>query len=135
MPLLRIQFSASSDGSSPDTLGVNPVEIDFMDSKDIEYQNIIDGGIARQESFFDNRARRLIWRNIPTNNTTFTAQLATLMTYENKIRYVNLRDLNSSIKHIVTTWRKFRVSNIEIKLASGGRLKYETVEMVLLPVN
>ena len=135
--MIRVKFSNNSDGSSAYTCAINPFSADLQDSYSQDYKEVLDGASIIQKQAVDTRPRRLIWNKFKKSHTAFQQQLGTLCRYLGSIKYVNFGSMDYR-KHISTSWNKFRIADIIIKVqdaSNTGAVKYDSVEVILLPTN
>lgn len=134
--MLRIQFSSSASGPASKTLLVNPSQFDSEDSNPIAEFPTIQGPIIYQKKTFDNRPRTLRWTGFPVSNTAMDDVVTYCKSIEGQVRYINFRDIDSMSERWPNfqTWNKTRVVDIRIVYRPGGALKYDTVEVIIIPI-
>jgi len=131
MPITRVRFSDSSDGSSPYTVILNPGRMELNEGVRYSMLQTLDGSSVKQTAVFDARPMSLYWSSIPDNFIGFTGMLATLESYIDSQKYVNFGDADYRVSP-AATWLLTRVADVKISIPKGGRIKYN-VELVLLP--
>jgi len=136
MTLNRMQLSSSSGGSPVNyTFASNPREYDPKDEAYVSSLQVLHGSAIYQKRSWDDRPRILKW----TSNEVTSSYISGLVTYfrsiEGQIRYFNFRDLDSINYRWPSSsaWKKARVVNVRTNPREGGSLKYEYVEIWIVP--
>lgn len=128
--MLRVQFSSSSDGSSPWTVLLNPIDMDLVDSDDYILFTPLDGSPIKDKKYFDSRPKQMIWRRLPDNLAGIGTFISTLKSYEGQTKYVNFNDIDYRTSG--TGWNKFIVDRADVSIDEGGQKMY-TIEVYLIP--
>ena len=134
MPL-RIQVSSSDSGPSNFNFGVNPSFMDAADEANIAKFPVLHGSDVHQSKAFDSRPRIMRWEGFPTSNTDMNGIVDYFRSIEGQIRYFNFQDLDEINQRwpSLVVWNKARIITIKIKYRKGGKLKYDSVELVIEP--
>lgn len=133
----NIQVSASSDGSSPYTFAINPMDADFQDGSDIVSVPTLHGSMVWHESTWDGRPRTLSWRRVgavASVEPSIASQYSTMEGWIGSIKYFNFNDLSSVVSWPVdNTWKRARVINLVGQLEPETSLRYSKLELIIQP--
>ena len=99
---------------------INPTEIDPLDSDDAEWYGGLNTG-GRYKQFFDNRERKMVWRNLPA----YDGYVAMVHYLENWVGldYVHLDLGNSIVPGLYATgadWKRVSLTRIEVGDIDGS---------------
>jgi len=137
----RIEVSSAYTGPANYTLPVNPYTFDAVDSEDITAVEVLHGAASHQKAYFDDRPRILIWPAYEMSQTSISSVVTYFRSIKGKTRYFNFKDIASMNLNWPTTavstansdWKYGRVLNLSIKHRSGGKLRYDTIELSVQP--
>ena len=135
-------MSATSIGTSPYTLPLNPYAWEAAGGTDKVRVNILHGNAAYQERYWDSRERKLIWSGVYASasydTTGFTDQYDTMANWVGDYKYfyfASMDDMNDSWP-VSNQWKKARVVDIIPMYAPADRSgipMYERVELIIAP--
>ena len=128
--MLRVQFSDSSNGVSPWTVLLNPIDMNLIDSDDYNLFNPLDGSPIKDKKYFDSRPKQLFWTRLPDNLNGIGTFISTLKSYEGQTKYVNFNDIDYRTSG--TGWNKFIVDRADVSIEEGGQIKYN-ITLYLIP--
>jgi len=123
MSLTRIAFNTTSSYSGAYYLILNPSMIELNDSQDYSTFELIDGGLVKQRSYFDDRLIVLRWSKIPKTFSGFSGMLSTLQGYVDSKKYVNFGTADYRVT-TTTSWIYVRVLDLKVSVESGGTIRY-----------
>lgn len=135
----RIQSTTNPSGAAPYTFPYDPTSYDSQDSQNANQVELLHGSMAWQRKAWDSRPRTMLWRLIGATSTVDgigRSQMADYMrAWPGQIRYFNFQNLNRINHGWPTTdvWKKARVVDLIKVVRPGGELRYETLELVLVP--
>jgi hypothetical protein len=124
---------ASVSGTSVYEFYVNPSEYDSQDDYNISKIDILHGTSIFQRPPYDSRPRTLKWTN--QDVSTIATMIAAFKARIGKTYYINFQDI-STLNNFwpnFTTWNKCVIVDLKTKVKKGGRLTYDSVELVLAP--
>ncbi len=129
----KIQFSAFVGGGSPYTLSYNPNELVLNQGGDYSEFEVLDDAPVTQRWAYDGRERRMSWPGgLPVGHETMTAQVAVLRGYIGLIRYINFGDV--AFGELTSgTFYKHRIIDLLENIRTGGKLKWESIVLIMRP--
>jgi hypothetical protein len=130
MSLTRIALNTTASYSGAYYLTLNPSVLELNDSQDYSTFELIDGGLVKQKSYFDDRLIILRWFRIPKDFSGFSSMLSTLQGYIDSKKYINFGTADYRVS-ISSAWIYVRVLDLKVSIESGGSLRYN-VELHLV---
>ena len=142
----RIQFASTAGGANVYELSINPVRVDaaeILKSVIVRSDPTVDGEAITFTPYFDSRRSKLIWRRMPADDSTvgtiFDTQVGELETMVfpgsasqcdgDGYTYMRFQDIADAFG-IYTTYTKIKIISVDKVLSPGGKLVYDTVEVV-----
>jgi len=129
----RVKFADDNTGSTNlYTVTLNPTTLSVPQAMKSELKNsvqTVDGESIVFEPYFDARRCQLIWQNIPTDFTGFSAQIQELDSYVGNSKYIDLGDIGD-VLYVFDDWTYIKVVSLDKELKEGGRLVYSKVVLV-----
>lgn len=135
----RILVSSSNTGPWNYTFPINPYIYNAADKADISKVDVLHGPDISQGSYFDSRPRVLTWMGFEVGYANMDEIVDYFRSIEGEIRWFDFQDLDPINDRWDTTylssasWKKARVISLDIKYAKGGKLKYEKVDLTIIP--
>lgn len=135
----RIQVSTNASGTGDlFTFPINPQDVDLQDSYDIVGIDTLDGSKVYQQSVFDSRPRKLIWKGVSGHSgasLNVEAMVASVRSWIGEVRYFNFRDLNiiNATWPVANNWKKCRVVDLKGKMKEQSYYVYSSLELTIQP--
>lgn len=129
----RIRFSDQAvDGHASEyIIPLNPSQLQLNESSNHAIMETLDGGSVKQSKSFDARPITMTWTKIPSDWPGLSTMLSTIKGYINSNKYVNFKTIDYRVDPS-SLWVWVRVSDVQVDVARGGKLKY-TIIITLLP--
>lgn len=137
----RLQVSSAYTGPANFICAVNPYEFDPQDSSQYSAVEVLHGAPSYQVSYFDNRVRTLTWPAYELSSNNITNLVTYFRSIKGEVRYFDFQDISSLNNSWPTTavstansdWKYARIIDLDIKYKPGGKLRYESLNLILQP--
>jgi len=137
----RVEVSSAYTGPANYNLPVNPYTYEAVDDDDVNAVEVLHGAASYQKAYFDDRTRMLIWPAYEMSNTSIDSVVTYFRSIKGETRYFNFQDIadmndnwpTTAVSTSDATWKYARIINLKVKHRSGGKLRYNTIELVVQP--
>ena len=143
--MANIQISATSNGTDPFLMTINPTIYDAGGGSHyrVNRVDILHGAATWQKVNWDGESRSLIWRGLyvstPDDTSGFVSQLATMEAWIGEQKFINfgsLENMNDNWPGVSTSWKRCRIINViktYMSAEQSGLPRYDSVTLLIQP--